>query len=487
MRERGADLEEARRSGTSINASPVVSADSNTLYVGSNNGITALDISHHDATDGTRTPRWTYPTAGYVGNTPALDSSSGTLYFGTQLGNIKTMYALNSVSGSLKPGWPIQVLSGSAYSPFPIVAADGTVYWGIDNGVRAYSPNGTLLWTFHTTNYVISSPIIGVTAGRPTLFVGSLDRKLYAISSPPRGGGTNHPPVAHASANPTTVIAGTQVAFNGSTSTDPDHNTLSYSWDFNDPGSGVNNTASIANPTHTYSTPNTYLASLTVSDGFLSDTDQVQVTVNPIQGGGGGTFTDDFNRCTTTSCDTLGGPSPQGPQWGEAKGNLEIKNGQLMINVDDPSTLKGDNIAVLPLNGATQAAEADFTSVNNSWGPRLGVVLRYQDAGNYYMLYRIAGGTVALRISKVVNGVETVLASKPIPPPVVIPPTAFHLRGTVSGNTLTVTLGPNEAPTATLNVTPASTLPSGSLGILLGASFVLPYSADNFAATAANP
>ena len=138
------------------------------------------------------------------------------------------------------------------------------------------------------------------------------------------------------------------------------------------------------------------------------------------------------------------------------------------------------------MSEATQAAEADFTSVNNSWGPRLGVVLRYQqDTGNYYLLYRIAGGTVALRISKVVNGVETVLASKPIPPPVVN--TAFHLRGAVSGDVLTLTLGPNQAPTATLSVTPASTLPGGSLGILLGASFVLPYSADNFAATATNP
>jgi gliding motility-associated-like protein len=38
-----------------------------------------------------------------------------------------------------------------------------------------------------------------------------------------------------------------------------------FSWNFGDPASGVNNTATTANPSHTFSTPGTYMVTLTVS------------------------------------------------------------------------------------------------------------------------------------------------------------------------------------------------------------------------------
>jgi hypothetical protein len=220
------------------------------------------------------------------------------------------------------------------------------------------------------------------------------------------------------------------------------------------------------------------VATLTVYDGQDTGTDQVQVVVSAPGGGGTpGSFSDGFNR---PDSDVLGGP-PGGPEWAEVKGNLEIKSGQLKFKVG-PGTVKGDNIAVLPtLTGPNQTAEADFTSVDNNWGPRLGVVLGQQDPLNYYLLYRTAGGTVGVRISKVVNGVETVLASKPVPAPTVNTP--FHLKGTMNNNILTLILGPSQAPTATLSIT-NSTFSGGSLGILIGATYVLPYAADDFVAAA---
>src|SRR5262249_17227576 len=139
-----------------------------------------------------------------------------------------------------------------------------------------------------------------------------------------------------------------------------------------------------------------------------------------------------------------------------AKGNLEIKDGKLKIKVD-PTTLKGDNIAILnALNGATQSAEADFTSVDNNWGPRLGVVLRFQDQSNYYLLYRVSGGTTALRISKFANGVETVLPAKAVPQIAVNTP--FHLKGTVaSDGTLAVAIGAACGSSCPTNWTPTAT------------------------------
>ena len=76
--------------------------------------------------------------------------------------------------------------------------------------------------------------------------------------------------------------------------------------------------------------------------------------------------------------------------------------------------------------------------INSNSGPRFGVVLRYQDPLNYYLVSRLGGGTSALQISKVVNGIETVLKSMALPNPV--SNTFFRLEGEANGTTLTLKL-----------------------------------------------
>ena len=66
-----------------------------------------------------------------------------------------------------------------------------------------------------------------------------------------------------ATSNKTTGAAPLTVAFDGSGSSDPDGDTLTYDWDFGD-GSAH---SSAAKPSHTYSQPGTFQAKLTVSDG----------------------------------------------------------------------------------------------------------------------------------------------------------------------------------------------------------------------------
>jgi hypothetical protein len=103
-------------------------------------------------------------------------------------------------------------------------------------------------------------------------------------------------------------------------------------------------------------------------------------------------------------------------------GNLKIASNKLV------NTARGDNIGYLPtLTGANQSAAGDFTSGDNNASPRLGVLLRYQDARNHYRLYRISGGSSQLRISKIVNGAETILKS------VQVPMATLNTRSTWSG------------------------------------------------------
>jgi PKD repeat protein len=76
-----------------------------------------------------------------------------------------------------------------------------------------------------------------------------------------RVGAANRPPTAVASANPTSGPAPLTVNFSSAGSTDLDGRITSYAWNF---GDGA--TTTLANPSHTYASPGTYAATLTVTD-----------------------------------------------------------------------------------------------------------------------------------------------------------------------------------------------------------------------------
>ena len=77
--------------------------------------------------------------------------------------------------------------------------------------------------------------------------------------------GANQPPVAVATANPTSGDIGMTVSFDGSGSSDPNGDPLSYEWDLDGDGGFDDSTA--AKPTWTYSAAGSYRVSLRVSDG----------------------------------------------------------------------------------------------------------------------------------------------------------------------------------------------------------------------------
>mgnify|MGYP000017528900 CR=1 FL=1 len=88
---------------------------------------------------------------------------------------------------------------------------------------------------------------------------GSLGQYAVSGSAPAASG---QPPVAIASATPTSGTAPLTVNFNGGGSYDPDGGALSYSWNFGDGSAG----STEANPAHVYSAAGNYTATLTVTD-----------------------------------------------------------------------------------------------------------------------------------------------------------------------------------------------------------------------------
>lgn len=82
------------------------------------------------------------------------------------------------------PIWQFVIGNGSLSSP--AIGSDGTVYVGsLDNKLYALiGKNGVKLWEFETGDNVESSPAIGSDG---TVYVGSYDKKLYAIKTDSKG------------------------------------------------------------------------------------------------------------------------------------------------------------------------------------------------------------------------------------------------------------------------------------------------------------
>jgi glucose/arabinose dehydrogenase/PKD repeat protein len=70
------------------------------------------------------------------------------------------------------------------------------------------------------------------------------------------------PPIAHASATPTLAETGDAISFDGSGSSDPDGDALTYIWDFGDGSPATSDVAA----THSFATPGDHVVTLTVSD-----------------------------------------------------------------------------------------------------------------------------------------------------------------------------------------------------------------------------
>jgi hypothetical protein len=210
-----------------------------------------------------------------------------------------------------------------------------------------------------------------------------------------------------------------------------------------------------------------YGLSVSTSEAGLAGSGAASYTVLEVAaGGGGGGFTDGFDRADD--------PAGLGNGWSPVSGSFQIVSGEARNQLS-----KVLHIAVRPeLQGVAQTVSTTFASTSNNVSPRFGVVLHYVSAGNYYLCYRQIGGSSLVRIAKVVNGVETVLKSATVPNPA--QGARFTLSCSASGGSLTLRL---DGVTKATVADPAATV-SGSVGFAMGGTSGggVSHHADDFSA-----
>jgi len=171
---------------------------------------------------------------------------------------------------------PTAAFTYSPVSPMvgTTVTFDGSTSTDVDGTISSYS------WSFGdgsrgsgvTVQHAYRTPGTYAVSLTVTDNDGASDTttRQVAVTTQP-----NQAPNASFTYSPVSLMVGTSVAFNGSTSTDADGTINVYSWSFGDGSSGFGVTVR-----HTYATSGTYLVRLTVTDNQgATDTTTQQVTV----------------------------------------------------------------------------------------------------------------------------------------------------------------------------------------------------------------
>jgi len=249
-----------------------------------------------DPDDDPLTYKWTF-TSKPIGSTATL--SDATAEKPTFAADLDGPYVLSLVvnDGSVDSAADSVIITAATPNSPPVAdaGADQPVSTGATvtlDGSGSSDPDDyplTYKWTFTSKPIGSAATLSDATAENPT-FPADLDG-LYILSLVVNDGSddstadeviitaSNLPPVAEA--GPTqNVTIGTTVILDGSRSSDPNNDILTYSWSFIEVAGGVGVTltgGTTATPSFTAINEGTYSLELIVSDGTLSDADSVTI------------------------------------------------------------------------------------------------------------------------------------------------------------------------------------------------------------------
>ena len=197
------------------------------------------------------------------------DFTAGDIFGASIIGSVIKIY----LNGSVVASTAAPDITGSGYIGIASYHLSSGTYDDFGGG-NVTSVSGTVSYDF----------AFDVSSGGPVQLVVGPDSNLYYValvygtnSSEVRRirylSGTNTPPIAKASATPTSGLPPLTVNFSSAGSSDPDGDPITYSWNFGDGG-----TSTQANPSYTYGSTGTFIAVLTVADS-KGATGTAQVTI----------------------------------------------------------------------------------------------------------------------------------------------------------------------------------------------------------------
>jgi PKD repeat protein len=286
---------------TNTDRAPVVAAIANQTV---NEGATAdVAVSATDADGDVITLSASLPAFATLTSVPAAGTVNGSIHIAPNFGDATgSPYPASVTASSGSPvltntkNFTITVI-GTNRPPVLAQPSDMTVDEGMtaDQTLNATDPDGNPL-TFTKVSgplfltVTTTSPGTGTATGNAHLAPGFsdagvstamvratdpgalFDQKSFSITV----NNVNRAPVANAG-GPYSGTVGVPVAFDGTASSDPDGDVLTYAWDFGDLGTGTG-----SNPSHAYATTGTFTVSLTVTDNGtpnLSNTATTTATI----------------------------------------------------------------------------------------------------------------------------------------------------------------------------------------------------------------
>ena len=223
------------------------------------------------------------------------------------------------------------------------------------------------------------------------------DSGIYRIEQ--RTGGL--PALADAQATPTFGLAPLEVEFTGELSDRGGEDAPTYAWDFGDGG-----TSTEMNPTHTYTEPGTYEATLTVTDAAGETTDTVTISVR------------DELECEPTRSDEFEGDELDGDRWEVVRqdADLTVSGGAAHILAANEDIVGGGNTLPNIVLQDMPLTDAPWTyTMRMTWNPttnyqNAGLII-YSDDDNYIKSGMVWSGSRQFEAARETGGTFSVLGS----------------------------------------------------------------------------